>query len=183
MAGRACVGRCGRARGSSSELPRVCSSASMVLSIRRRPPVSALGVGRSSLVLELGLHHSAVTVAVESGAQARRRRVLVSEQGGLHRAVRGVAHVHQHGDGEGRRASIRFQQRGYGAAAVRCVADVDASGCEERGETTAAVSNGDNKFEVSLVATSSLKRHSPSTGELVRLLHAVATGRRRCFRS
>lgn len=44
--------------------------------------VAALGTERSALVLEVGLHHVAVTV-VERGPQARRRRAVVSNRGGM----------------------------------------------------------------------------------------------------
>lgn len=43
---------------------------------------AAFGLDRTALVLEMGLHHIAVT-AVEAGAQARRRRAVVSTAGGL----------------------------------------------------------------------------------------------------
>ena len=44
--------------------------------------VAGLAAERHALVLELGLHHVGVT-AVERGAQARRRRAVVSDRGGL----------------------------------------------------------------------------------------------------
>jgi hypothetical protein len=44
--------------------------------------VAALAPGRPSFVLEIGLHHVAVT-AVEASASARRRRAVVSTRGGL----------------------------------------------------------------------------------------------------
>ena len=44
--------------------------------------VAGLAAERHALVLELGLHHVAVT-AVERGAQARRRRAVISDRGGL----------------------------------------------------------------------------------------------------
>jgi hypothetical protein len=44
--------------------------------------VAALGIDRTALVLEIGLHHMAVT-AVHGGGQARRRRVVIGERGGL----------------------------------------------------------------------------------------------------
>jgi hypothetical protein len=44
--------------------------------------VAGLGIERSALVVELGLHHVAAT-AVDGGAVARRRRAVVSERGGL----------------------------------------------------------------------------------------------------
>lgn len=44
--------------------------------------VAGLAAERHALVLELGLHHVGVT-AVERGAQARRRRAIVSDRGGL----------------------------------------------------------------------------------------------------
>jgi hypothetical protein len=44
--------------------------------------VAGLGIERSALVVELGLHHVAAT-AVDGGSVARRRRAVVSERGGL----------------------------------------------------------------------------------------------------
>ncbi len=113
-----------------SESRRACSSRVDGFVDAAAAAVSALGMGRSSLVLELGLHHSAVTV-VESGAQARRRRVLVSEQGGLIELYEAwLTFIST--------AMVKltrfdpFTQCGYGAAAVRCVAGADASGGGER---------------------------------------------------
>jgi hypothetical protein len=43
---------------------------------------AALGIERNALVVEIGLHHVAV-IAVERGGQARRRRAIFSDRGGL----------------------------------------------------------------------------------------------------
>ncbi len=45
--------------------------------------VAALGLDRSAIVLELGLHHAAATAVDVGGGMARRRRAVVSERGGL----------------------------------------------------------------------------------------------------
>jgi hypothetical protein len=44
---------------------------------------AALGSERNAIVLELGLHHAAATAVDCEGAQARRRRTVVTERGGL----------------------------------------------------------------------------------------------------
>jgi hypothetical protein len=45
--------------------------------------VAALGLERSAIVLELGLHHAAATSIDRDGGQVRRRRAALSERGGL----------------------------------------------------------------------------------------------------
>jgi len=44
---------------------------------------AALGAERNAIVLELGLHHAAATAVDCEGAQARRRRTVLTERGGL----------------------------------------------------------------------------------------------------
>jgi hypothetical protein len=44
---------------------------------------AALGSEQSTIVLELGLHHAAATSVDCEGSQARRRRTVISERGGL----------------------------------------------------------------------------------------------------
>ena len=44
---------------------------------------AALGSERNAIVLELGLHHAAATAVDCDGAQARRRRTVLTERGGL----------------------------------------------------------------------------------------------------
>ncbi len=132
--------------------------------------VSTLGVGRSSLVLELGLHHAAVT-AVESGGQARRRRVLVSEQGGLIELYEArltfisTAMVKLTRFDPFTNADTEQQLFDALPALTREAA--------EGGQTTAAVSNGDNKFEVSLSRDQFAESALPVYRELIRLLHAL----------
>jgi hypothetical protein len=45
--------------------------------------VAALGLEKDAVVLELGLHHLAATAVESDGKQARRRRALVGDRGGL----------------------------------------------------------------------------------------------------
>jgi len=44
---------------------------------------AALGPEQNAIVLELGLHHAAATAVDCEGAQARRRRTVLTERGGL----------------------------------------------------------------------------------------------------
>jgi hypothetical protein len=44
---------------------------------------AALGVERSSIVLEIGLHHAAATYLDRDGAQVRRRRTVITQRAGL----------------------------------------------------------------------------------------------------
>jgi hypothetical protein len=45
--------------------------------------VAALGLERSTIVLEIGMHHAAATYIDRDGAQFRRRRTVLTERGGL----------------------------------------------------------------------------------------------------
>jgi hypothetical protein len=45
--------------------------------------VAALGLERSAIVLEIGMHHAAATYADRDGGQVRRRRNVMTEHGGL----------------------------------------------------------------------------------------------------
>jgi FHA domain-containing protein len=132
--------------------------------------VSALATGRSALVLELGLHHAAVT-AVDSGGQARRRRAVVSELGGLVELYEAwltfisTAMVKKTRFDPFTNASTEQQLFDALPALTRAAA--------ETGGTLAAVTNGDNRFEVSLSRDQFAEAAQPIYRELVRLLHSV----------
>jgi hypothetical protein len=132
--------------------------------------VSALGTGRSALVLELGLHHAAVT-AVDSGAHARRRRAAVSQLGGLVELYDGwltfisTAMVKRTRFDPFTNASTEQQLFDALPALTRQAA--------ESGGTTAAVTNGDANFEVSLSRDQFAEAAQPIYRELVRLLHSL----------
>ena len=132
--------------------------------------VAGLGIGRTALVLEMGLHHAAVT-AVDSGAQARRRRAVVSELGGLVElyeawlAFISTAMVKRTRFDPFTTADSEQQLFDALPALTRQAAEV--------GGTTAAVSNGDNRFEVSLSRDQFAEAAQPIYRELVRLLHSL----------
>lgn len=132
--------------------------------------VSALSTGRSALVLELGLHHAAVT-AVDSGGQARRRRAVVSELGGLFELYEAwlnfisTAMVKKTRFDPFTNASTEQQLFDALPALTR------AAG--ETGSTMAAVTNGEHRFEVSLSRDQFSEAAQPIYRELVRLLHSV----------
>jgi hypothetical protein len=118
----------------------------------------------------MGLHHAAVT-AVDGGAQARRRRVIVSDLGGLVELYEAwltfisTAMVKLNRFDPFSDADTEQQLFDALPALTREVA--------ENGQTTAAVSNGENKFEVSLSRDQFAEAAAPIYRELVRLLHAL----------
>ena len=132
--------------------------------------VAGLGIGRTALVLELGLHHAAIT-AVDSGAQARRRRAVVSDLGGLVELYEAwltfisTAMVKRTRFDPFTNADTEQQLFDALPALTRQAA--------QAGGTTAAVSNGDSKFEVSLSRDQFAEAAQPIYRELVRLLHSL----------
>ena len=132
--------------------------------------VAALGLGRTALVLELGLHHAAVT-AVDSGAQARRRSVVASDLGGLVELYDAwltfisTAMVKRTRFDPFTNADTEQQLFDALPALTRQAA--------EAGGTMAAVSNGDSRFEVSLSRDQFAEGAQPIYRELVRLLHSL----------
>jgi hypothetical protein len=125
---------------------------------------------RSALVLELGLHHAAAA-AVDSTGQARRRRAVVSEQGGLIElyqawlAFISTAMIKRTRFDPFTNASTEQQLFDALPLLTRQAA--------ETGSTTAAVSNGEARFEVSLTRDQFAEAANPMYRELIRLLHAL----------
>jgi hypothetical protein len=128
------------------------------------------GTGRGALVLELGLHHAAAT-AVEAGGQARRRRAVVSDAGGLIELYEawltfiGTAMVKR----------TRFDPFTHAETEQQLFDALPALTREaaETGSTTAAVSSGETCFEVSLSRDQFAEAAQPVYRELVRLLHSL----------
>lgn len=132
--------------------------------------VASVKSARSALVLEFGLHHAAAA-AVDSTGQARRRRAVVSEQGGLIElyqlwlAFISTAMIKR----------TRFDPF-TNASTEQQLFDALPSLTEqaaETGSTTAAVSNGEARFEVSLTRDQFAEAANPVYRELIRLLHAL----------
>ena len=132
--------------------------------------VASIGTSRSALVLELGLHHAGVT-AVDGGAQARRRRAVTSGLGGMVELYEAwltfisTAMVKRTRFDPFTNADTEQQLFDALPALTREAA--------ENGSTTAAVSNGDTRFEVSLSRDQFAEAAQPIYRELVRLLHAL----------
>jgi hypothetical protein len=132
--------------------------------------VASIKAARNVLVLELGLHHAAAA-SVESHVQARRRRAIVSEQGGLIElyqawlAFISTAMVKR----------TRFDPFTNAATEQQLFDALPAltKQTAETGSTTAAVSNGDARFEVSLTRDQFAEAAQPIYRELIRLLHAL----------
>lgn len=133
--------------------------------------VASIGTSRSALVLELGLHHAGVTAIDAGGAQARRRRAVVSDLGGLVELYEAwltfisTAMVKRTRFDPFTNADTEQQLFDALPALTREAA--------EAGSTTAAVSNGDARFEVSLSRDQFVEAAQPIYRELVRLLHAL----------
>jgi hypothetical protein len=132
--------------------------------------VSALGKTRNALVLELGLHHASAT-AVDSGAQSRRRRSVSSSLGGLVQLYDAwltfisTAMVKRTRFDPFTNADTEQQLFDALPALTRQAADA--------GSTTAAVSNGDSRFEVSLSRDQFAEAANTIYREIVRLLHSL----------
>jgi hypothetical protein len=132
--------------------------------------VASVKAARSALVLEFGLHHAAAA-AVDSSGQARRRRAVVSEQGGLVElyqawlAFVSTAMVKRTRFDPFTNAQTEQQLFDALAALTRQAA--------ETGSTTAAVTNGEARFEVSLTRDQFAEAAQPLYRELIRLLHAL----------
>lgn len=132
--------------------------------------VASLKTGRHAIVLEVGLHHAAAT-SVETSGQARRRRAAVSEQGGLIElyqawlAFMSTAMVKRTRFDPFTNAATEQQIFDALPALTRQAA--------ETGSTTAAVSNGEARFEVSLSRDQFAEAGQSFYRELVRLLHSL----------
>jgi hypothetical protein len=132
--------------------------------------VASVRAGRSALVLEVGLHHAAAA-AVDSTGQARRRRAVVSDQGGLIElyqawlAFISTAMVKR----------TRFDPFTNAVTEQQLFDALPALTLQaaESGSTTAAVTNGESRFEVSLTRDQFAEAAQSIYRELVRLLHAL----------
>jgi len=132
--------------------------------------VAALRPERNALVLELGLHHLAVT-AVDSNGQTRRRRAVISERAGLIELYDGwldlisAAMVKR----------TRFDPL-HNAASEQQLFDALPSLALEAataGSTTAHVAVGDGRFDVPLSRDQFAAAAQPMYREILRLLHAL----------
>ena len=132
--------------------------------------VAALRPERNALVLEVGLHHLAAT-AVESNGQTRRRRAVISEQGGvieLYDAwldLISAAMVKR----------TRFDPLHNAVSEQQLFDALPALTLEAatEGSATARVAVGHENFEASLSRDQFSEAAQPIYREILRLLHAL----------
>jgi hypothetical protein len=132
--------------------------------------VATVGTPRNALVLELGLHHAGVT-AVDGGGQARRRRAVVSDLGGVIELYEAWLTFISTAMVKRTRfdpfTNADTEQQLFDALPVL------TRQAAQTGSTTAAVSNSDTRFEVSLSRDQFAEAAQPIYRELVKLLHSL----------
>jgi FHA domain-containing protein len=133
--------------------------------------VAALGLERSAIVLEVGMHHAAATYIDRDGAQVRRRRTVISERGGLMSFYQGwlelvsTTMVKQ----------TRFDPL-HDAATEQQLFDSLAGWAREaadQGSVNAVLTKGAERFEVALTRDQFAQSGQSLHRELVRLLHEL----------
>jgi hypothetical protein len=133
--------------------------------------VAALGLERSAIVLEVGMHHAAATYIDRDGAQVRRRRTVMSERGGLMSFYQGwlelvsTTMVKQ----------TRFDPL-HDAATEQQLFDSLAGWAREaadQGSANAVLTKGAERFEVALTRDQFAQAGQSLHRELVRLLHEL----------
>ena len=133
--------------------------------------VSALGLERSAIVLEIGMHHIAATYADRDGAQVRRRRTALTERGGLMAFYQGWLEL----------VSATMVRRTrfdplHDAATEQQLFDSLATWAREaalEGSVRAALNKGAARFEVTLTRDQFAQVGQPLHREIARLLHEL----------
>jgi hypothetical protein len=132
---------------------------------------AALGLERSAIVLEVGMHHAAATYIDRDGAQVRRRRTVMSERCGLMSFYQGwlelvsTTMVKQ----------TRFDPL-HDAATEQQLFDSLAGWAREaaaQGSANAVLTKGAERFEVALTRDQFAQAGQSLHRELVRLLHEL----------
>jgi hypothetical protein len=132
---------------------------------------AALGIERSAIVLELGLHHSAATFVEVSAGMSRRRRSVRTERGGLLELYQswvefiGAAMVKRTRFDPLHDAQTEQQLFDAVPTLLREV--------ESGGAATAAIANGADRFEVELSRDQFALAAQPLTREILRLIHEL----------
>jgi pSer/pThr/pTyr-binding forkhead associated (FHA) protein len=133
--------------------------------------VAALGLQRSAIVLEVGMHHAAATYLDRDGAQVRRRRTVMSERGGLMSFYQGWLEL----------VSTTMVKRTrfdplHDAATEQQLFDSLARWAHEasaQGSANAVLTKGAERFEVALTRDQFAQAAQSLHRELVRLLHEL----------
>jgi hypothetical protein len=133
--------------------------------------VAALGLERSAIVLEVGMHHAAATYLDRDGAQVRRRRTVMSERGGLISFYQGWLELVS--------TTLVKQTRFdplHDAATEQQLFDSLAGWAREaadEGSVDAVLTKGTERFEVALTRDQFAQAGQSLHRELVRLLHEL----------
>jgi hypothetical protein len=133
--------------------------------------VAALGLERSAIVLEVGLHHAGATYIDRDGAQVRRRRTAITERGGLMSFYQGWLELVSGTMVKRTRFDPLHdapteQQLFDSLAGWARDAAVDGSAC-------AALTKGAERFEVALTRDQFAQAAESVHRELLRLLHEL----------
>jgi hypothetical protein len=132
---------------------------------------AALGIERSAIVLEIGMHHAAATYLDRDGARVRRRRTAMTERGGLIAFYQGWLEL----------VSTTMVKRTrfdplHDALTEQSLFDSLATWAREaavEGVVNAVVSKGSERFEVALTRDQFAQAGQVSHREIVRLLHEL----------
>lgn len=132
--------------------------------------VAALATGRTSFVLEIGLHHVAVT-AVEAIASARRRRAVVSTRGGLVELYEGWLDL----IGSAMVKRTRYDPLHDAAIEQQLFDELPklASEANSTGGATAVVTVGAERFETALSRDQFAAAAEPMYREIMRALNEL----------
>jgi hypothetical protein len=133
--------------------------------------VAALGLDRSAIVLEVGLHHAAATYIDRDGAQVRRRRTAITERGGLMSFYQGWLEL----------VSTTMVKRNrfdplHDAATEQMLFDSLAGWAHDaavHGSANAVLTKATERFEVALTRDQFAQAAQSLHREIVRLLHEL----------
>jgi hypothetical protein len=133
--------------------------------------VAALGLERSAIVLEVGMHHAAATYVDRDGAQVRRRRTVITQRGGLMSFYQGWLEL----------VSTTMVKRTrfdplHDAATEQQLFESLAGWARDataHGSASAVVTKGTERFEVALTRDQFAQVGQSLHLEIVRLLHEL----------
>jgi hypothetical protein len=133
--------------------------------------VAALGIERSAIVLEVGMHHAAATYIDRDGVQVRRRRTVLTERSGLMSFYQGWLEL----------VSTTMVKRTrfdplHDALTEQHLFESLAGWAREaadQGSASAAVTKGAERFEVALTRDQFAQAAQSLHREMVRLLHEL----------
>ncbi len=126
---------------------------------------------RSAIVLELGLHHSAATAVDIDGEQARRRRSVLSQRGGLIELYQAWLDLAS----KTMVKRTRFDPLHDASTEQQLFDSLRALNSEvvATGSTTAAVTHGSHRFEVALTRDQFVQAAEPIYRSVTGLLHEL----------